>query len=384
MAENAVYTCPDVVLRSVNGAWMASNARARTHVELNSEAARLVLELSQARPIAVDDPVLSGAVAWDRTGFSSALGLTRDPSGMVARNSDSVSGLALVKLLIKRLILISDEERYETYFRPLTNILDREHLGTFHQRVGQHLVLDRREREKWRWWQSQKFTDDGLSVRDGPYRWIQEAFFDAYFGNEALTGSKILDFGCGNGHYSRKFRDFGASVVGLDTSSELIQFAKSRPSHNIKYIDAVDVEGVMSTLRSWESDSYDIVYMSDTFLLLNSSPDDLTASIPLLTELSRLINRGGRVILFEPNAVFWLASRMGGPNSQVAIISEYRSPLYNVAPTIDRVVTAFGKVGLALSEYVHPYATSSVDADSQFSSQFPIWDFLTFRRQEKI
>lgn len=39
-------------------------------------------------------------------------------------------------------------------------------------------------------------------------------------------GDKVLEIGCGTGHFSAYFRELGAEVVGLDTSPEMLRVAK--------------------------------------------------------------------------------------------------------------------------------------------------------------
>jgi ubiquinone/menaquinone biosynthesis C-methylase UbiE len=39
-------------------------------------------------------------------------------------------------------------------------------------------------------------------------------------------GDKVLEIGCGTGHFSTYFKEFGADVVGLDTSPEMLKVAK--------------------------------------------------------------------------------------------------------------------------------------------------------------
>lgn len=41
-----------------------------------------------------------------------------------------------------------------------------------------------------------------------------------------LQGKRILDVGCGNGFWAQKLQDLGASVVGIDGSTEGIQIAR--------------------------------------------------------------------------------------------------------------------------------------------------------------
>ena len=42
------------------------------------------------------------------------------------------------------------------------------------------------------------------------------------------TGEKVLDIACGNGQFSRRLADLGASVVASDFSPKLIELAQGR------------------------------------------------------------------------------------------------------------------------------------------------------------
>ena len=69
-------------------------------------------------------------------------------------------------------------------------------------------------------------------------KYIKEYFFPTILGD--ITSKSILDFGCGEGIYTRKFKQMGAGrVVGIDISEKLIEKAKLKESQEqlgIEYI----------------------------------------------------------------------------------------------------------------------------------------------------
>lgn len=48
-------------------------------------------------------------------------------------------------------------------------------------------------------------------------------------------GKRILDYGCGSGKFSRRLRDLGALVIGVDTSPTAIELAKRAGEEKITY-----------------------------------------------------------------------------------------------------------------------------------------------------
>jgi SAM-dependent methyltransferase len=62
-----------------------------------------------------------------------------------------------------------------------------------------------------------------------------------------VRGLRLLDVACGEGFYSRQFRDAGAAVVGVDVSTAMIRIAREREARERKGIryevgDAADLE----------------------------------------------------------------------------------------------------------------------------------------------
>ena len=111
----------------------------------------------------------------------------------------------------------------------------------------------------------------------------------------SVPNSTILDAPCGEGRYSRLFRQLGAKkVYGIDISSEMIALAKSIPfEHQEDLIfEAVD-------LVSWKSPEsfFDIAIC--VFLFDNATSKDMVLSFT--RKLYSCLKEGGKVFGYDDN-----------------------------------------------------------------------------------
>jgi SAM-dependent methyltransferase len=387
MGLDTFYINPDVILRFKTGSWILSNPRIRTHVELVKNGAGIFVSACETGSAAEEQWKVALGSCWgrDRTQrFIGENGLVADHSCFLEKEEGEwVAGGNLFDLLKKTAMLIRTQEEAFMQVRELTGLFDQENLGTFHQRVGQYLLIDRRSQETWREWQNQKFSEDGLSLLDTPYRKLQEPFFDTYFSVDRVKGLRVLDFGCGNAYYTSKFAERGASVVGLDSSEELLKVARGNhpERQNLQLIQTSSFDEVINLMLTWEAGSFDLIYLQDTLLLLLQPEDGCPSSqLPdLFKGFRRILNPQGTLCAMEPNHVFWLANRYGDSLCSYAIVTEYRNSVFSVTPTIDKFLPVMGDAGFALKDFQHPYPSldgSSVRGD--YYSEFPIWDFFVF------
>jgi len=378
----SLYVSLDVLFRQHDGRWLASNPRLRTHVEVDAAA---IAGLTGNRRLEEDEWAggLSACRGRDATdNYFGARGLHTDHSGVSAECGQWLSGRELVRLLRERGILIASRDEIASRIAPLENPLDRTHLGTFHQRVGQYLFVKRRTREPWRAWQDQKFTPDGKQLLRGNYQHVQESFFDRHFTPRALLGARVVDFGCGNGYFSARFANLGASVLAFDSCEHLISLALTNHGSNprIAFHLIHEHRSALSALAVIDACSVDLVYLQDTLVLL-ISPEEKTQDrgvLELLGAFRRILKPDGRLCAMEPNPSFWLASRYGDPQTPYAVVTEYRHPVFNVAPTLDRVMDVMSESRFALTGYSHPDPTDRNHVDYPYIHEFPVWDFLTF------
>ncbi|WP_341913890.1 methyltransferase domain-containing protein [Ferrovibrio terrae] len=385
MTDHLLKACPDAIFTPLSaGRWLASNPRVRGHVELDAAAMRAVSQLPDSSGAML--AALQMAQGYDRTRFAFAEGksLWGDPSGLGERQGEATQGERLMQLLQRRWIVCEpDGTDYRDFLAAKTNPLDRKHLGNFHDRVGEYLTLELRLRDKWTWWHDQKFQPDGTAMQPGPYRAVQDHFMRSVVQSRNLRGMRILDFGCGNGHYARLFADQGAKVVGVDTAEALIDLARHNHGNLAEFRFAPGDAAVVDLLSKYKNCEFDIIFLSDVLLLmLGAKAEGLTEAIgALLDQFRRLLRPGrGELQMMEPNATFFLAGRYGGKDLPYAIIPEYREPVFNVVPTLDRVVALMAERGFGLVGYQHPQLDPD-EGDADFAGwahAFPLWDFMTF------
>jgi trans-aconitate methyltransferase len=76
-------------------------------------------------------------------------------------------------------------------------------------------------------------ADSGPTQHWDPDRYARNARFVADLGQPVVTllapqaGERILDLGCGDGALTRRLADIGASVVGVDSSAEMVAAARA-------------------------------------------------------------------------------------------------------------------------------------------------------------
>lgn len=151
-------------------------------------------------------------------------------------------------------------------------------------------------------------------------------------------GGRLLDVGCGPGHFLNDARAAGWQVVGLEPNPFNAAFAR----------DAYGVEVHTGTLTEapFEPASFDVVSMMG---VVEHLPDPVGG----LKDLARLVRPGGGIFLLTQNIRSWLAWLMGRrfvftiPPEHV----HYFSPA-TVRRLLD--VTGFGLISLRTRETITP------------------------------
>ncbi len=100
-----------------------------------------------------------------------------------------------------------------------------------------------------------------------------------------VSGRRVLDAGCGPGAHAAVLADRGATVTGIDASSELLSIATARLGDRVTL-----VPGDLSDPLPFEDDSFDVVLAS---LVLHYLRD----WEPTLAEFHRVLVPDGRLVI---------------------------------------------------------------------------------------
>jgi 2-polyprenyl-3-methyl-5-hydroxy-6-metoxy-1,4-benzoquinol methylase len=127
----------------------------------------------------------------------------------------------------------------------------------------------------------------------------------------ALPRTKVLDLGCGNGISARLLNQADFDVVGTDISPLFLEDAQTWENPKLRYrvCDVMELP--------FESESFDVICSNE---LVEHLPDVETA----LTEMMRVVCKGGRIVLSGPNLcspliplLDWVSLMSGKPGRPV-------------------------------------------------------------------
>ena len=104
---------------------------------------------------------------------------------------------------------------------------------------------------------------------------------------KSLPGKRVLDLGCGPGHYVRHFSQLGCSVTGLDYSDAMIQVAKGLDAEaDFKVGDIRDVGEI------FPENSFDGVWANASLLHI-----PLADIGEVLDGVARVLSNGGKFLI---------------------------------------------------------------------------------------
>lgn len=112
-------------------------------------------------------------------------------------------------------------------------------------------------------------------------------------------GDRLLDVACGQGAFCRAAEKLGASVTGVDASSQLIQLARQRSGKRIRYL-----LGDARQLDTLPANSFDAVVC--ILAIQNIDPFE-----PVFAGCSRLLRSGGQVVVVMNHPSFRIPRQSG-------------------------------------------------------------------------
>ena len=106
-----------------------------------------------------------------------------------------------------------------------------------------------------------------------------------------VRGMDVLDVGCGTGYLSRKLKDRGADVTGIDLSEKMIRIAQAKHPDITFHVDSC------SELKTIESESFDMAV--GNYVLMDTP--DLEGP---MEALRRVLRTGGSAVLVFSHPCF--------------------------------------------------------------------------------
>lgn len=150
-------------------------------------------------------------------------------------------------------------------------------------------------------------------------------------------GRRILEIGCGTGHWAGFFSELGLEVFGVDLSSGMVRVAQSRGIERARFALA-DASSL-----PFPSGSFDVGCAITTLEFVS----DAQAA---LEELTRCVRPGGRIVVGVLNRVSllaWLRSRRGS--------LVFREARLMTADELLRLLAGFGDASVLSAAFVLPW-----------------------------
>jgi len=380
---------PELVVLPAAGRWILYNVAARSSLGVETSGLELLGGIASFPESELvlrhgQDPFRVWEIAW----FANEDGLMADPTPFRRTpaewpDAEEVTGVALLERFRKHRLVIDDSDAYRRSLGPKTSVLDFEHLGNFHQRLGQHLMLMRRLSPE-SWWLTQKFTDDLTEVKGNLYGAVQAAFLKEYLPKKFGPGMRVIDLGCGPGYFTDLIARTGADTLGLDPNVAYLDVARHR-SGGARFEEA-DI-GRPGALDRFPAGQADAVFMSDAmlFYFVPISPRQSTDIRALFADIRRLLKPGGLFISMEPHYLFWLLPWLGDPEHPFTILSEYRQKYFAVTTSLSNYIKSFVNNGFSIigMEELEP-SPALKERDLRawgFAREFPLWHVVEARKE---
>lgn len=130
-----------------------------------------------------------------------------------------------------------------------------------------------------------KYTDEFIY---GRYQMFEE--IDTVL-SKLPKGAKVLDLGCGTGHFSSYIKTLGYDVIGLDPSTKMLDYSRRN------FPDITFVEGYSNTLP-FEANTFDLIISIEVLRYLDSKIVKESYK-----DIYRTLKPGGKILITHVNTL---------------------------------------------------------------------------------
>jgi 2-polyprenyl-3-methyl-5-hydroxy-6-metoxy-1,4-benzoquinol methylase len=196
----------------------------------------------------------------------------------------------------------------------------------------------------------------------GKLRWARRI---RMIGGHLTPRMKVLELGCGIGHFTRELARSGADIFAIDVSPELLEIARAnRSAPNVRY----EIQNACA-----------LAYTNATFdSVIGSSILHHLEIKAALREIHRVLKSGGTIYFTEPNMlnpqiiiqknVRWIKRWLGDSPDETAF---FRWPLYRLLEQ-----TGYRDIRIDPFDFLHPKAPvrliNGLNALGRFLENIPI------------
>ncbi len=134
-------------------------------------------------------------------------------------------------------------------------------------------------------YQQGKYTDEFIYGRYQMFEEIDQIL------SKLPKGARVLDLGCGTGHFSTYIKTLGYDVTGLDPSTKMLNYARQN------FPDITFVEGYSNALP-FEAATFDLVISIEVLRYL-----DTKIVFESYEEMYRVLKPGGKIFITHVNTL---------------------------------------------------------------------------------
>jgi 2-polyprenyl-3-methyl-5-hydroxy-6-metoxy-1,4-benzoquinol methylase len=194
-----------------------------------------------------------------------------------------------------------------------------------------------------------------------------------------VSGCRVLDAGCGEGHLARILAKRGAKVTAIDVSPRLVEMARTKAhGDSIEYLVADLSEPRSEYARTFDAVGGDFV--------LNDVPDYRG----FISTLGSVTKPGGRAVLSMNNPYSYVTRKQvqdyfdSGFSDQYRGMSEAGLKVFFYHRTLQEYISAFVANGFMLCGLLDvPHTIARDNALLPAGSRFPYFMILSFVKQRE-